>query len=69
MQTWVFGHANVRMRVKVPKCVYMCVCQLAIDWLQIHPHFSTYRKFVMGSLLCQSSFGFDMKFITDVPLP
>lgn len=23
----------------------------------------------MGPLLCQSSFGFDMKFITDVPLP
>lgn len=68
MQTWILAMQKYACVLRYLN-VYIYVCQLAIDWLQIHPHFSTYRKFVMGPLLCQSSFGFDMKFITDVPLP
>lgn len=55
-----------------PACVCAYVlgrqCQHAIDRLQIHPPIITYRKSVTSPPLCQSSFGLDMKFITDVLL-
>lgn len=59
----MWTHACLGVRIRG------CDSQLAIDRLQIHPHIITCTKFVMSPLLCQSSFGLDMKSITDVPLP